>query len=111
MSKVQVKTNHPVFGPIEEEGIVIALGEKESLVHVCGIINANVLILNTDFKTNDLPKPDHINLPDGTWESRYLELWRKRVNPCCERARPFQCVCTYNWWCPEHGETHVGTHD
>lgn len=32
---------------------------------------------------------------------------------CCEEAvlNPRYCVCAYFWECPEHGETHVGTHD
>lgn len=30
---------------------------------------------------------------------------------CCEKATPTQCVCMYSFTCPEHGETHIGSHD
>jgi hypothetical protein len=30
---------------------------------------------------------------------------------CCEKAEPIGCVCAYAFNCPEHGETHIGTHD
>lgn len=30
---------------------------------------------------------------------------------CCEKAEPLSCVCYQAWQCPEHGETHIGTHD
>lgn len=30
---------------------------------------------------------------------------------CCEKAHSIPCVCTAAWRCPEHGDTHVGSHD
>lgn len=30
---------------------------------------------------------------------------------CCANARPFRCVCAISLVCPDHGYTHVGTHD
>jgi len=34
-----------------------------------------------------------------------------KVHGCCEKATPSNCVCTYSFTCPDHGEMHVGTHD
>ena len=30
---------------------------------------------------------------------------------CCSKARMMNCVCMYAFNCPEHGETHIGSHD
>jgi hypothetical protein len=30
---------------------------------------------------------------------------------CCEKAERLPCMCYQAWTCPEHGETHIGTHD
>lgn len=35
----------------------------------------------------------------------------KRAYACCARAEFAPCVCMYSFECPEHGSTHVGTHD
>lgn len=36
-----------------------------------------------------------------------------RVYPfaCCPKAAPLPCVCAFAYSCPEHGDTHIGTHD
>lgn len=48
--------------------------------------------------------------PTGGWRRGRK---RKPLQPgqCCQRATRTNCVCTYSWTCPVHGETHVGTHD
>jgi len=30
---------------------------------------------------------------------------------CCSKAQFSPCVCTWSFECPEHGTTHIGTHD
>jgi hypothetical protein len=30
---------------------------------------------------------------------------------CCDKAVPSNCVCAYSFKCPQHGVTHIGTHD
>jgi hypothetical protein len=30
---------------------------------------------------------------------------------CCDNAKRIHCVCAAAYSCPDHGETHVGTHD
>jgi len=42
-------------------------------------------------------------------ECRRKELVRQFA--CCEKAVLIGCVCAYAFECPEHGQTHVGTHD
>lgn len=40
------------------------------------------------------------------------EKIRKNIpGKCCERATVLPCVCAYSWTCPDHGDTHVGSHD
>ena len=39
---------------------------------------------------------------------------RSMFRQCCDQVRrriDVRCVCSFIAWCPEHGETHVGTHD
>jgi hypothetical protein len=50
--------------------------------------------------------------------SRWRDLLNLRA-VCCAHAvrleaadpRNIPCVCAHREWCPEHGLTHVGTHD
>lgn len=30
---------------------------------------------------------------------------------CCPKAKFVTCVCSYAFYCDDHGQTHVGTHD
>lgn len=30
---------------------------------------------------------------------------------CCEKATMTPCVCMYSFTCPEHGDSHIGSHD
>lgn len=36
-----------------------------------------------------------------------------KVSPhaCCAKAEIIGCVCMYSFHCPDHSETHIGTHD
>lgn len=42
---------------------------------------------------------------------RLLKAYQKHAPVCCDKAVPFDCVCMYSFWCPDHGEHHFGTHD
>lgn len=42
-------------------------------------------------------------------ECHFAEI--KKRFACCEKAEFSPCVCTYSFKCPDHGDTHIGTHD
>jgi hypothetical protein len=50
-----------------------------------------------------------IEKPVCSAECSRLEV--KSRYACCERAEFTACSCMYSFWCPEHGEHHIGTHD
>lgn len=40
-----------------------------------------------------------------------FELTSPGFGACCPKAVPMFCVCMHSYRCPEHRETHIGTHD
>lgn len=57
---------------------------------------ARIALFDTSSKPQDVS--------DYTWNAM-------RAYACCLKARPSPCVCTHSFSCPDHGATHVGTHD